>query len=280
MAANLPNVRWIETTDLVGHGWNVKPTILLRALAQSDQVMWIDSDVIVIAPIESMLQRVSVNGIIVSTEYPDPTGILSAVRAEGHGLKLGRRFPHSINSGVMLLDRRHRDLLLDWQKLLASETYQSARKLGAKDRPIHLVGDQDVLWALLSAEKHKLIEVDFFQIGRDIIMHAGGNGYTVGSRIKTMFGAKPSLVHSYGAFKPWMPYESTLRSRAHYINLVCNELSPYHKAAQTYASQLGNPTWLKHQTKMAVFLDRLFLGNVELRGMPLAVLARLSELVR
>lgn len=276
-AVDLANVRWVETTDLVGQGWNVKPTILLRALEQSDQVLWIDSDVIVIAPVETMLQRVPTEGMIVSTEYPDPTGILSAVRAEGHGLKLGRKFPHSINSGVMLLDRRHQALLLDWQALLSGKAYQNARKLNAKDRPIHLVGDQDVLWALLSSEEHRRIDVDFFEVGRDIIMHAGGNGYTIQNRIKTLLGARPSLVHSYGAFKPWMSYERGQLSRAQYINLVCNELSPYHKAAQVYANLLGNPEWLKHRTKLAVVLDRVFLGNVELRGMPLAVLAMLAE---
>jgi hypothetical protein len=125
-----PRVR-LQTTDLArGTGWNVKPQAILRLLDQGyDEVIWIDSDVIVtrdITPIYSNLdsQIFLASDTSFERERWDP----NALRARSWGLSVGRMFPYALNSGVLRVTKDHRLLMERWWELVQSKQYQEAQK--------------------------------------------------------------------------------------------------------------------------------------------------------
>lgn len=272
---DLPRVKFIKTTDLIGRGWNTKPTILLRALAAAERALWLDTDLVITGDLGSLTGRFKKSAFVVGQEFRGSAGSGGRIRAQGYDLVPRRFLQYHVNSGSIIADRSHRPLLAQWSELLLDKRYQLAQSRPVAERPTAFVGDQDALWALLTSQEFAHVPVDYFRIGMDMIQHCGANGYHVLDRLNRPFGKRPSFVHMLGRYKPWS-FECipSIRKRpVDYLNMVCFELSPFFEAARPFALELGSPRWLTRRTLPAKILNAVFGGNVALRGMPLALIA-------
>jgi hypothetical protein len=271
-----PGVRVHVEPSYLGKSWNIKPDLLLHCLDLGyEQVVWIDSDVIVARDFRHLLADVSHKRIIVADDfywagYGFPG---SSARTRLWGLRPGRPLSRTVNSGIIRVTPAHRALLQAWSTLLACPIYLQTHQRNWYARPIHMVGDQDVLTALLGSERFANIPVKFLRRGADVIYNFGPSGYTARERIDNLTNPEPPFVHCSGP-KPWeVPQHVSLlgNPKAYYKRLGL-ELADYSRAARRYR---------KHFEENDIAFDlktlpaRLFQGmagkRVPLQGLPLSV---------
>ena len=149
------------------YSWNAKPQALLQLLSEgAKEVVWIDSDVIVSSQFVNRFMALA-NDVIVVTEEalwgkPDDS---NALRARLWEFQIGRKFPFALNSAVLRVTPRHVPLLECWRTLLESESYKEEQAKPWRSRQVHMVGDQDVLTALLCNERFCNLPVKIFSTG-------------------------------------------------------------------------------------------------------------------
>jgi Nucleotide-diphospho-sugar transferase len=276
-----PQVR-LQTAHLTkGAGWNVKPRAIMHTLDQGfDEVIWIDSDVIVtrnIAPIFSGLES---QIFMASDEGRDPHP--DALRARLWGLPVGRVLPFAVNSGVIRATKDHYRLMERWWELLQSKEYQKAQQKGWAQSPIHMKGDQDVLTALLTSIEFSHIPIRLLRRGRDIVLFDGIFGYTVGERLRNLLRGSPPLIHITG-LKPWSAKWRLERpiSVKGYIEHVYFDVSPYTLSALRFRDELGCDTdWMEPHYVPSRILRAAGMGCPPLVGMPIAAFADLVRIAR
>lgn len=221
-------------------GWNVKPELLLWALADGcSRVLWIDADIVVTRrPERAIAQPPSV--FVATEEFALGQEQGSQIRTQGWGLSPGRAYPHTVNTGVLMVSAQHRDVLERWAAMLQSDEYVAAQGRPAMERPLHMVSDQDVLTALLGSAPFAHTDVHLLRRGLDIAQCAGPAGYTPHERLASLGRRSPALYHSVGV-KPWehgadWRYGTTRRARARagYEDLHLR-LSPYTVVAHRFA---------------------------------------------
>ncbi|WP_156460618.1 hypothetical protein [Sphingomonas sp. Leaf339] len=278
LSDELPGMELRPVEDLGVSGWSVKPTVLLHALEESDSALWLDTDVVVSGGLGKLLDALPAGAVVVGEEYRYRQLGGCSARARAWGLTVSRELDCMTNSGSVRVTKAHRPLLERWQALLADPRFVAAQQMPIATRPTHLLGDQDVLAALLVSTEFADLPVHYIRNGPEMVQHCGANGYHVIDRLRMIF-RRPAFVHMLGRYKPWsfdVPPDP-LRSKADYLHFVCFELSPFHAAAQPYAAALGNPTWLQRRSRLARVLNAMALGNVALRGLPLALAAWAAE---
>jgi hypothetical protein len=278
---DLPNVTWVPTHDLIGQGWNVKPIILRRGLESHERVLWLDTDIVLCGDLRRQIARFATDALVVSQEWRTMGPMASELRARGFGLEVARTIPFGVCSGSILAGRHHASLFERWLTLLEGDAYRAAQKMPVGDRPVAFVSDQDVLWALLVSAEFAELPLDYFRIGRDMILSTGANGYHVLERMGHLVKNEVAFVHMAGRFKPWSFEQLTdwRRDKAAYLNQLCYELSPFFKAARPFAGRLGRPAWLERRNRLAWLLNALAIGNPALSGLPLALLAWLAAML-
>jgi hypothetical protein len=258
-------------------GWNVKPQALLALLeAGHDEVVWIDSDVIVTGDFRPNLQSLSERTVMATEEalwgYHSDA---EAWRARCWGMSVGRELPFTINTAVLRVTRCHIPLLLEWRRLLESETYQSGQRLDPDHRPQHMFGDQDVLTALMTSREFSNVDVEFFRRGPDIIQYFGLSGYTCAERLRHVVCGPPKFVHSQ-VFKPWVKFRAprTIANLRDLADTLYLDLSPYTLAAHRYLREIAEPCpWMRPQSRTAAILRAVGLWYAPLVGLPMAALA-------
>jgi hypothetical protein len=263
------------------YGWNIKPQAIIDLLRRGfDEVTWIDSDIIVTRnPSFSRLNKDTLvtteNTLVV--ERPDP----NALRARLWGFPVGRVLPFSLNSCVLRATKDHLPLLDRWWELLQSDAYQDVQRRAWRHRPVHMLGDQDVLTALLTSEEFAAIPVCILRRGKDIIQFDGINGYTVAERIRNLLGEHPAFIHSC-AGKPWSErwrLESPDGLRE-YIKKVYLDLSPYTSSAIHFRKELEADTeWMDTHYVLSRLLRGLGCGCPALVGLPMAIFGDLARVV-
>lgn len=224
-------------------GWNVKPTLLLSMLDQGhDEVVWLDSDVVLTADFRPLLYGSGPHTLVVSQAqfwdiYQD-----GAVRTELWGMPVGRSLPYVISSGFLRVTPEHRPLLEAWRDLLHHPTYLRAQCRHLYERPVHMLGDQDVLTALMASKQFAHIPLVYLRRGRDIILSVGPAGFTLGERMAVVGQDVAPLIHC-GGTKPWdlPPSPDGSETFEERYERAYVETSPYAWAARQYADELGQP---------------------------------------
>ncbi|MFS0771533.1 hypothetical protein [Sphingomonas sp. 1P08PE] len=280
LAAELDNLEVSLTAELVGRGWDVKPTVMLWGLADSASVLWFDTDVVVAGDLTGALEGLAPDSIVVGQEFRGIKAEGGRLRAEGWGFEVGNLVPHHVNSGSVRVTSTHRALLQAWRAALETQAYRTAQTQPLDQRAIHLLGDQDVLWALIASKQYSHLQVQYFRAGKEMIVHCGANGYHALERLGHVFGAgRVAFIHMLGGYKPWsfdeVPDRQTERQK--YLQMIFFELSLFHAVSVRYAAAMGNPRWLTRRTRMARVFNMLAFGNVALRGLPLALMAWARE---
>jgi hypothetical protein len=196
----------------------------------------------------------------------------NGVRASLWGLAPGRALPEALSSGVVRATKNHYHLMERWWELLQSPVYQDVQKRAWRDRPIHMLGDQDVLTALLTSAEFAHFPIQVLQRGKHIIQFDGVWGYTVAERLTNLLGVGPSFVHS-GAGKPWSdPWLKASTLREH-VKKVYLDVSPYTTSAIRFKGEVDCDTdWMKPHYALTRFLRSIGLGRTALVGLPLAVI--------
>lgn len=184
---------------------NVKPQAMLHLMEDGhDEVLWIDSDIIVAGDFDRTLAHLPGDTFVATEEALwAPHDDRDAWRARKWGLEVGRVLPFALNTGVIRATHMHKPLLQRWRELLESATYREAQRLDWRLRPLHMISDQEALTALLSSMEFSNVPLKFLTRGDDIIQYFGPYGFTVRERILTLFGRSPPFIHSQGPNKPW-----------------------------------------------------------------------------
>jgi len=270
-----PKVR-LQTSSLkAGCGWNVKPLAIMHLLDSGfDEVIWIDSDILVNRDITRILAGLTNDTIAVSDhtlgakERDDRDGF----RARAWGLPVGRVLPSALSSGVVRATKHHYHLMERWWELLQSETYQEFQRKDWGQRPFHMLGDQDVLTAVLTSSEFAQIPIFVLRRGKHIIQFDGVWGYTVAERMRNLIGDGPALIHS-GAGKPWSEgWQLEPPTPREYIKKCYLDLSPYILLAKQFRGKLDSDTaWMDPHYALSRILRVLGMGNAALAGLPMAV---------
>ncbi len=120
--AQYPQVKLDSGCMTEGCGWNVKPKATLYLLdAGFDEVIWIDSDILVTGDIRLTFTGLNVETLVV-TEHTlaEERDDRDARRARLWKLPVGRTFPTAFSSGVVRATQQHRRLMERWWELLQS----------------------------------------------------------------------------------------------------------------------------------------------------------------
>jgi len=260
-----------------GYGWNVKPQAMLQLLDEGfDEVVWIDSDIIVNRDIFPLFSGLP-SSTFVATEHTlaEERNDDNALRARLWGIPVGRVLPFALSSGVVRATMDHRRLLQRWWELLQTEKYQQVQRMKWKERPIHMLGDQDVLTALLTSEEFSQVPIRVLRRGKHVIQFDGIYGYTVAERMRNLLGDGPAMIHS-GASKPWS-VEWRLepaRGMREFIKMLYLDLSPYTIAALRLREAVNCETaWMEPHYGLSRFQRALGMGLPALVGMPMAIFA-------
>jgi hypothetical protein len=278
-AARVEQLELLERRALDGAGWNAKPSLLLSLLAEGhDEVVWIDSDVILSGDFRPRMPALGPE-VLVATEEPDwgqnPSG---AARAEGWGLAPGRDLPVGLNSCLLRVTHAHLPLLRRWSDLLETPAYTAAQARPWNERPLHFLGDQEVLTALLASSEFQDVSVQLLRRGRDVVQGFSAATYTVRERLANGPRRLPPVIHAQRV-KPWRsPGGASLRA---YNQRSYAELSPYVHVAREYRHALDEPTdWMDVRTVAARMLRGLTARSVNLQGVPHSVASAALAQVR
>lgn len=240
-------------------GWNIKPALFAQLLDEGvNEVVWMDSDIILTAPVGHFFAGLENDHLLVAEEYFTLRNRGVFCRTRGWGLPTGRRLPFTPNSCVMRVTRRHADFIAAWQELLNRPDYRAMQARPWEQRPFHMMGDQDAMSAVLGSRDFAGMKIAHLRAGRDIAQCFAADGYSPIDRLRN--GRRlPAFVHAQGQ-KPWSAEGQTL---------LHNELGPYRHVAMDYAADLqpAERDWLGQKSRMAVFLERVALGNPNLAGL-------------
>jgi hypothetical protein len=213
--------------------------------------------------ISSIIQGTPSGTLIAAEEAPWFNNQGTRVRTLNWGLQVGRTFARTINSCFLRLDSNHLELVSEWVALVNDPGYAAAQRLPCDNRPVHLVGDQDPLNALLGSTRFSHLPIRLLRNGREIAQCFEEDGYRVCDRIRRAFRSLPAVVHSQGE-KPW-------RKRMNDSMPLYLDLSPYKAAAMEYAGALPEVAeWARPSRLWARVFDALAFHDPGLRGLPLA----------
>lgn len=235
-----PQVELIDQRLDVSGSYNVKPAVLLDALATgAEACLWLDTDVLVNGKLD-FLAALDPQTIAVTQdpwEYADG----STHRSRTWELGEGRSLPGPLNSAVVRVTPAHHDLLLAWQDLLGTSRYLAEQAKEVHLRHGHMLGDQDVLSALLASQRFAGIPILLLRHGVEILQHHGAGAYALKHRWRSLAQGLPPLIHAMGSVKPWrMPaHPSPLRAPRDYYERVYLELSPYVHVARGYEDEIA-----------------------------------------
>jgi hypothetical protein len=262
---------------------NVKPQALLHLMDEGyDDIVWIDSDIIVARDISHVFQKLDPDVLVITEEAMcraryDPDGL----RARLWGFNVGRTHPFVLNTGVIRVTKSHVALLSRWRELLESDQYAKIQHLDWRSRPPHMIGDQDVMTALLASEEYANVPLKILERGKDIIQYFGSHGYTIPERLSNVLIRGPTFIHSQGP-KPWIHswQRGAPRGIRENWEMLYLDLSPYTLAARKYRDNLGGDTsWMRSHSIFSSVLRGLGLWYPPLVGLPFAAAADLFRLV-
>src|SRR3954470_9726146 len=164
-----PGVRVSTARDPSRSGYQVKARLLLAAPdAGATEAVWLDTDIVVAGDLAGKLAAFPADAIVVAQEYFGAPGQGGSQRTRALGLEPGRRMPDTANSCVVRVTPAHRELLEEWDRLLTSDGYREAQAKQWFERPLHLLGDQDVLTALLGSARFAKTPIGWLRRGSDV----------------------------------------------------------------------------------------------------------------
>jgi hypothetical protein len=248
-------------------GFNVKPWVLKHALDHgAESAMWLDADVMIAGPIAPLLDSLRAEEVLAAEEFFGAKFQGGSVRTRLWELGVGRRMPATVNSCVFRATRRHTDLLDVWDGLMLRPDYQAAMARPWFERSIHMLGDQEVITAVLGASRFRDVPIRWLRRGTQIAQCNELGGYHAHERIwNALTGTRPLFLHAQGE-KPW-------RHRSMHV-----DVSPYTIEASRYASELDEDLeWTRPAATASTILRWIARDHISLAGLGPAVLWELRK---
>lgn len=268
------HIEWRPATLPASAGWNVKPHVLTEALDDGyQQALWLDADLLVARNFLPFLEAAPADALVATEEASwgswDDSNFL---RTRGWGLEPGRQLPFTVNSCLLRVTQAHRGLIAAWQELLSSPQYIAAQAADWSTRPPHMIGDQDVLTALLGSSAFNHIELRFLRRGSHILQLFGPLGFTLRERLQMALGGLPLIIHAQGT-KPWKVERATPGQRW-YAGLfdIYQDTSAYIMFAEKYLQPGLHFAWLTPRSRAGSLLRKSGFGSIALAGAPIAAL--------
>jgi hypothetical protein len=255
--------------------WDVKPAVLQLCLEEFDEVLWVDSDIILHRSLDSFFPNKLGPQVLLGTEEPAISPYHgSHFRTRQLGLKPGRELTTTLNSGMIRVTRHHLPLLAAWKLLLRSDVYTKEQKIPKMKRWVHLLSDQDLLTGILGSEEFADLSVKLLRSDLEIVQLYGPAGYTVAGRLLSRVRPAPCAIHAM-AKKPWHnnASPSLFTSPGQWYAALCSELSPYTVHALTYAGPAplaGRFAWLTRKTPLGHCLKTIMFHDPAWSGIVLA----------
>ena len=275
-----PNAAIVDLPGIESNGWNVKPALLLRVLETHEEVIWLDSDIIVAGDLQAFFSPLSVDTLVACEETYWGQAQGSRIRTQHWGLSFGRAFRCTVNSGVIRVTRSHAELLSAWKKMLAHPTYLLSQTRPWYERPVHMIGDQEALTGLLGSSDFMHLPVVLLRRGRDIAQCFGPAGFTPVERIRALFGRAPAFIHAMGP-KPWsravfppslLDRSAPLKALRKWYEYRSLDVSPYCIEAKSYKGRSDvDVDWAWPRSWLGKALTALGGRRPPLPGLPLAV---------
>ena len=162
------------------YGVNVKPQAILHLLDEGhDDILWIDSDIIVTADLTKTLAGIDHESLLLTEEalwtpYGDPDGM----RARMWGFKVGRVLPFALNTGVIRVTRQHYPLMIRWRELLDRMNIDPpSARIGIPTPPHDQRSGRAHRAPRLRGVRH--VPLRILMRGKDIVQYFGPYGYTL-----------------------------------------------------------------------------------------------------
>jgi len=287
----LTNVRLVSYPELRNLGWNVKPTVFLRLFeAGYSDIIWMDSDIIANGDILSNLLLYSANTLVVTQETYWGQEQGENFRTLAWGFTLGRDLPCALNTGIVRATTQHIQLLKSWRMMLNHPSYVHAQALPWHNRPVHMVGDQDALTALMGSTEFADTPILMLKRGLNIAQCFGPSGFTPIERLRSLATGLPPLIHAQGV-KPWTKasqppiifnsQKPLLKSLREYYSYLSLELAPYESVARQYQAGLEEDTkWMDIESTLGRFIAGLAGNNPILRDFSLSLFDAVARRIR
>jgi hypothetical protein len=257
-----PGARLRSDHDTRRSGYNVKGAVLARALEETEEALWIDSDIMVTRDLRPVFASAGPNTLAVSEEWFGAPFQGGTSRVRGLGLPVGRSLPATANTSVLKVTRAHRELLAAWDEILRSEEYLAAQGRVWTERPIWLLGDQEVLTGLLGSKRFADVPILWVRRGRDIAhcFPPVASGYAAHERVANIVRRRtPTFVHSI-VERPWRPPNGQMT-----LHL---ETSPYTLTAAKYEADVEEPLpWTRPTLPAARLLRSLSADGTNASGL-------------
>ncbi len=254
-------------------GWDVKPWLLLRELADGwPEVVWLDADIIVTRPITAMLQEYPCDSLVMAEEWDRHKGVRVS---HNWGWNSARLVP-VLNSCFIRATQDHRLLLERFLEMVKEPRYRQAQSLPTSQRPIYLYSDQWLLIALLESDEFSGVRFDRLRLGRHIAQCAGSSGYRPVHRLLDLFRGLPPLIHCIGR-KPWQSAQVQEWIGQFAIDLA-TDVSAYVLASRRIAEGLGlHAAWLEPRTALGRVLRDMTGSHPAMAGLPLAAIHSIQQ---
>lgn len=246
----------VQTEPLPGaSSWNCKPHALLTVLREGAQeAIWFDSDMMAARDCRPLFDECSPDTIAITQEAKSMDFQGTRRRTEAWGFPVGRELPYTLNSSIVRTTAAHIPFLEAWKNALSDPAYVAVANAPLDQRPLHLMGDQDVFNALIGHRDFASIPLRIIRSGQEIIHCGGALGYSVGERL-TSLTERPYFFHAI-AGKPWVllvPEHSQPGWFGWYRRLL-QECSPYVLECRRHPEWFSQrEVWLEYGT----FLGRI-----------------------
>ncbi|MAE66700.1 MAG: nucleotide-diphospho-sugar transferase [Phycisphaeraceae bacterium] len=277
------DVRVLSNESWRHAGWNIKPSLLRHLLDEGHEaITWIDADIALAGALPAIMRGLDADTLLVSQVWAWDYFPGGTVRTALWNLEPGRALAGTASSGVVRATSAHRELLEAWQELLEAPAYLGAQARPVSERPIHMIGDQDVLTALLGSRRFGTIPLAWLDRRRDIVLCVGPAGYTAGQRLGHRRSTMPPLIHGAEP-KYWEASTSPtlLRRPRDYYWRVCLETSPYAWVARQYRDELGDEVaWADARTTVGRLLATVTGDHPALAGLPQALFHGIGKRIK
>ena len=187
---------------------HVKAVLILELFRRGlTDVTWLDTDLLVLRDLESLLETVPDDTVLVSQEDTGYPFEFNERLLSHYGLKPARELATHVNSCVIRVTTQHRALIERYLACLLDPLFVDQQSKSLAEKIHDFAFEQGILEMLLCSGSDSWQHnwpVEFIPQGPGIVQELGVTTYRLRNRLRNGLGIrKPWFVHVPGVAKPW-----------------------------------------------------------------------------